>query len=271
MKIPANWRKPNWKSWGRKVWQKARVYAVLIGVVALGIGIYGAYLLRELPKWQTETIAAAANVISSEIPRTETMPQAAENDEMAEHLTAADIAPVRVAMPSDQEQADAPEDAVQPAMAPVDSPEAEPDGQPVTAASDEGEEAVQAPILEQAPRWVYVDPAALLTESQPCHGAVISRGYGFTYDERYGDYRYHHGVDYSLADDRSVCAVRSGKVISIDTELEEVVISDGSWQAIYRPVSERTVSIGQSVSAGRALGNVPQDADVFFFAVQQKQ
>ena len=68
MKIPANWRKPNWKSWGRKVWQKARVYAVLIGVVALGVGIYGAYLLRELPKWQTETIAAAANVISSEIP-----------------------------------------------------------------------------------------------------------------------------------------------------------------------------------------------------------
>ncbi len=271
MKIPANWRKPNWKSWGRKVWQKARVYAVLIGVVALGIGIYGAYLLRELPKWQTETIAAATSAISPAAPQTETAPQAVKNDKRAENLTAADIAPVRVAMPSDQEAVSVPVDEVQPVTAPVNTPETQPKEQPLTADSDKDAAAAKAPILEQAPRWVYVDPAKLLTAGQPCHGAVISRGYGFTFDERYGDYRYHQGVDYTLADDRSVCAVHSGTVISIDTELEEVVISDGSWQAIYRPVSERTVSVGQSVSAGRALGNVPKDAEVFFFAVQQKQ
>lgn len=270
MKIPANWRKPDWKAWGKAVWQRARVYAVLLTVVAVGIGLYGAYLMREMPKWQADTLAAA--VTAGQQPAAEAVSTQPEVPAPAQQeLTAAHVAPVRVAMPTDAEPAVAPiSETTEPEALPKEpSPAADP--APVTEPEAESKPAETAPILEQAPRWVYVDPAKLTAAAEPCHGAAISRGYGFTYDERYGDYRYHSSVSYAVASDRSVYAVRAGKVLSIDHEAKEIIIGDDSWQVIYQPVGDCTVSVGQTISSGRALGNVPKDSAEFSLAVQQKQ
>lgn len=274
MKIPANWRKPNWKAWGKALWQRARVYAVVLTVAAVGIGLYGVYMARQLPKWQTETIAAQATANEQDVQLPESVRQPKQTVRV--DLTASHVAPVRVAMPNDAEpaaesgseasmavgSATQPKESV-PAAAPAPAPAAESETTP--------EAAVAAPILEQAPRWVYVDPLKLTIVAEPCHGAALSRGYGFTYDERYGDYRYHNGVTYAVGRDRSVSAVRAGRVLSIDQEAQEIIIGDDSWQVIYQPVGDLTVSVGQTVNVGRALGNVPQDSAEFNLAVQQKQ
>ena len=280
MKIPANWRKPDWKSWGRKVWQRTRVYAVLVAVVALGIGLYGVYLMQEVPKWRAESLYTARESVPAEglPPAAKPLPEAPAS-EPAPKPSAADITPVRVPMPADEAEAEpAPEEVaeVEDVAEPEDVPAAastpsQPPADEPEAPAEEALPEASAPILEQAPRWVYVDPQPLLAAGWPCRDASPSRGYGFTFDERYGDYRYHNGVSFAIASDRSVYAVRGGTVLSIDSEQQEVIISDGSWQCIYRPVGDLAVSIGQSVSAGRALGNVPQDQTEFFFAVQQKQ
>lgn len=273
MKIPANWPRPDWKKWGKAVWQRTRVYAVVLTVAAVGVGLYGAYLMHQMPKWQTETMAAA--VTAAEQQPTQSASVQPQEQPVQTELTAAHVSPVRVKMPSDSEPAAAdPTDIPETVEAQPEEPaEAVPTAAPMPTAAPAAEPptAEAALMLEQAPRWVYVDPAKLTAAGEPCHGAQPSRGYGFTYDERYGDYRYHNSVTYAVASDRSVYAVRAGKVLSIDQKAQEIIIGDDSWQVIYQPVGDLTVSAGQTVTAGRALGNVPQDCPEFSLAVQQKQ
>ena len=252
MKIPVNWRRPDWKRWGLAVWKRARVYAVLMGVVALGIGFYGVYLWRELPRWEAASFERQ-EVIVPEVAVRESLPPAPPK----RVLTAGDVVPVRVAMPGDEVQAD---EMVTVVAASEASGASEAVAEPV---ADE-------PILVVAPRWVYVDPTGLVQGVAPCRAAV-SRGYGFTYDERYGDYRYHSGVAYAVSGERSVYAVSDGVVLEVDASRGEVVVGDEDWRMVYRPVTDLTVSVGQRVSSGRALGNVPISSERFYFAVQRKQ
>lgn len=270
MKIPANWRKPDWKAWGKAVWQRTRVYAVVLTVAAVGIGLYGAFLMHQLPKWQAETMTAAAAVQPNVQPTAERQPKA---QPAPTELTASHVAPVRVTLPSDSQPAAEAETTEAPKAADEQTEASAPAAAQLPSAETEisPQAAEAAPILEQAPRWVYVDPAKLTAAAEPCHGASLSRGYGFTYDERYGDYRYHSGVTYTVGRDRSVLAVRAGKVLSIDHDAQEIIIGDEDWQVTYQPIDGFTVSVGQTVTSGRALGNVPPDSETFSLSVQQKQ
>lgn len=93
----------------------------------------------------------------------------------------------------------------------------------------------------------------------PLRGEVI-RGLGLVYSATYGDYRYHDGIDIKGAAGDEIVAVRTGKVIRIETTKGDgisVLIehSDG-LQSEYKHLSEANLEKGKTVQAGQRIGTI---------------
>lgn len=256
--------KIDWKKWGHSIGQKARIYAVMLLVVALGIGLYGAHLVKSLPA----AIQVAAPVVKEPagdkpvlLPETVEEPTSSASTPQPP-LTAVDITPVRVDLPS---------------LAEEEPPTASDDAEALPAAqtAEWSEAAAEPPEPQPAetaapePIWRYVDPTQFVAGMPPCKG-TISRGYGFTLDKQYADYRYHNGLDYTISDSRSINTVMAGRVVAIDDDAQAITIEQGDLRTIYYPVGDITVSLDQEVSSGRSIGNVPSNQDTLHFALQKQ-
>ena len=264
-------KKIDWHKFSEGFWQRIRIYAAFLAVLALGVGLYG----LSLAKTMTSSAPVLAPAVHAPQPTAEPEPDPAEDEPAASgqprSFSAADITPVRVALVPDENES-APPEAAEPApedAAPAEAtPQPQPEPEPAPVEPPAEEEVQPQPPAE--PVWVYSDPTECVQGQAPCQGQ-ISRGYGFTLDARYEDYRFHSGLDYTIIDNRSVYAVLAGTVAAIDQDSQTITIEQDGLRTIYRPVTDLTVSPGHTVSRGRALGNVPQDADKLHFALQKQQ
>ncbi|MBQ1501838.1 MAG: M23 family metallopeptidase [Firmicutes bacterium] len=144
-----------------------------------------------------------------------------------------------------------------------------PGGHTEETAAEEEENGAELIEAEAAPAAEMLDDTAVTEEEdaaaqpplvwmRPLPGGM-SRGTGYGYDQTYGDYRYHHGVDITGEPGSAVAAAAAGTVSAArpDSQWGGIVTVEhnGGWQTVYRCV-EPAVASGATVRAGDALGYV---------------
>lgn len=131
---------------------------------------------------------------------------------------------------------------------------------PVAETQVEVEEETPVPqgAVPELPAQEYVDPLSLEGYQIPCSGKLVS-SFGLSFDEIYGDYRYHQGVSYQPAGEQ-VVAVLSGRVINSYSEngVQKLVIDDGEYQLIYHGLEQISVNVDDQVGAGEPIGSTGQ-------------
>jgi murein DD-endopeptidase MepM/ murein hydrolase activator NlpD len=103
---------------------------------------------------------------------------------------------------------------------------------------------------------VSQDPALVW----PVRGEVV-RGFGYGFEERYHDYRFHSGVDVAAPSGTAVKAAMAGRVREVAYDAEHqwrVVVDDGSgWETVYQGLGRLTGALaGTAVEAGAVLGYI---------------
>jgi murein DD-endopeptidase MepM/ murein hydrolase activator NlpD len=101
--------------------------------------------------------------------------------------------------------------------------------------------------------------------TSPASGKVL-RGFGFYYSAVFQDYRYHPGLDISLAAGDTVRAALGGLVTGVETSPSlglRVVVSHGCGViTVYGHLGLVLVSVGQAVATGQAVGRAGQPGSV---------
>lgn len=122
----------------------------------------------------------------------------------------------------------------------------------------EEETPVPQGAVPELPAQEYVDPLSLEGYQIPCSGKLVS-SFGLSFDEIYGDYRYHQGVSYQPAGEQ-VVAVLAGRVINSYSEngIQKLVIDDGEYQLIYHGLEQISVNVDDQVGAGEPIGSTGQ-------------
>lgn len=134
-------------------------------------------------------------------------------------------------------------------------------------ASEENEQAAQSELSEQEaePQAVLASPSSKLL--MPVEGEII-RAYGMSYDEAYGDYRHHRGVDIAAEAGAPVFAAAGGivKEVGADELWGDYIIIDhgkGLVGAYYGVISEDW-QVGDQPDGGDVIGkvsgNIPVEA-----------
>lgn len=101
--------------------------------------------------------------------------------------------------------------------------------------------------------------AAPVSAVRPVEGKVL-RGYSdseLTYDETMEDWRAHIGTDYAATEGESVKAMLGGKVSAVTQDNLYggcVRVTDGDTEILYAGLDKLSVSEGDTISAGDALG-----------------
>ena len=89
------------------------------------------------------------------------------------------------------------------------------------------------------------------------------RGCGYGYDDTFGDYRYHHGLDITAEPGTPVYAAAAGTVTVCrnDDQWGGIVTVEhgGGWQSVYRCLEPRTQS-GEKIQEGALLGHILEAA-----------
>jgi|GEM_PF-6693090 len=129
-----------------------------------------------------------------------------------------------------------------------------------------GQEDLDEQAAQQAePQAVLASPAAKLL--MPVEGEII-RAYGMSYDEVYGDYRHHRGLDIGAEIGSPVFAAAGGMVKDVGTDElwgDYIIIDhgDGLTGAYYGVITEDW-QVGDILDGGDVLGkvsgNIPVEA-----------
>lgn len=94
---------------------------------------------------------------------------------------------------------------------------------------------------------------------------TLTSPFGWRIHPKYGDMRFHEGVDLACAEGTSIYASRSGTVTTASYNGSMgyyVVIDHGdNYRSIYMHMTHYIVSAGQSVSAGQTIGYVGSTGD----------
>lgn len=123
-------------------------------------------------------------------------------------------------------------------------------------------EEVPLEIVPNLPETIYVNPLAIPGYQPPCSGKVLCP-FGVNFDERYGDYRYHQGVVYQLSKNE-VKAALAGTIVRVYQENEEMilVLEEGTYQLVYKGLTEIAKDVGDSVNKGEQIGTALQELTV---------
>jgi len=122
----------------------------------------------------------------------------------------------------------------------------------------EAEEELLVESAPNLPEAIYVNPLDLAAYRSPCKGKVLCN-FGVNFDERFGDYRYHQGVVYQLSQEE-ITAALDGTVTNIYQEFAEnvLVIDEGTYQLIYRGLTQVEVTLGEQIARGQKIGLASQ-------------
>ena len=101
---------------------------------------------------------------------------------------------------------------------------------------------------------------AAITWQLPVYGKII-KGYGYSYDETWKDYRFHSGVDIALEKGEEVFALADGRVTEKGKTkaLGEYLRIDygGNLVGYYYGISlKKELAVGGSIKSGQTLGTV---------------
>lgn len=228
--------------------QNARVY--LTGITILTFFIAFTFCVCFLPPWQPQQSIAFWNkddsnqaVAEQQAPekKTEGSQQEAEQQ-------------INAVQPTVNQQEQQPEEPVQTNL-PTDLP-TEPAETPTVQenAMQNGEKSTE--LNEQA-QTQTVDPLTLEAKfaafTEPCQG-TLRYGYGVGYDSRYGDYRFHDALCYQ-ADGGAVLSVANGTVQQLQMDGQwQLVLLCGAYELRYRGLQACHVAVGDTVTAGQAIG-----------------
>lgn len=132
--------------------------------------------------------------------------------------------------------------------------------------SDESDETDEPQVYDNAPEpWVgdavlqaEADLLALGAPLSNFNGQVL-RSYGYGFDESFGDYRFHRGLDWQAEEGSAVLAVLSGQIAEItrdDIYGAGVVLNHGEkLQIVYYGLEPNAdLQAGDEVAAGDKLG-----------------
>ncbi len=133
-------------------------------------------------------------------------------------------------------------------------PEQEPEGSFVESGRDEGPEAEGEEQIEPVTGTVAGDISNMVW---PAEGEII-RGWGISYSQTFGDFRYHDGVDIKAGIGTKVKAIMSGRVSLIgesDNEGKIITIDHGNgWQSFYSHLGELSLQAGEMIEVGQVIG-----------------
>lgn len=133
-------------------------------------------------------------------------------------------------------------------------PEQEPEGSFVESGRDEGPEAEGEEQIEPVTGTVAGDISNMVW---PAEGEII-RGWGISYSQTFGDFRYHDGVDIKAGIGTKVKAIMSGRVSLIgesDNEGKIITIDHGNgWQSFYSHLGELSLQAGEMIEGGQVIG-----------------
>lgn len=93
----------------------------------------------------------------------------------------------------------------------------------------------------------------------------ITTPFGWYRHPVYGDWRFHAGIELTVADE-PVRTVLPGKVVAVTSdsvETELVIDHGGGWQSVYRSVEGLTVTPGQEVKQNQTIGRA-ESGKMFF-------
>lgn len=103
---------------------------------------------------------------------------------------------------------------------------------------------------------VSAPPSSWLAPSSGVYG----RGFGYSYDATYEDYRFHSGVDMSLDMGDLVLAVADGKVKAVASDSiwggRVEIEHDGGLISVYLGIIPSGIKEGQDIQAGETVGTV---------------
>ncbi len=137
---------------------------------------------------------------------------------------------------------------------PGQEPEQKTEGSFVENGRDEGPEAEGEEQIEPVTGTVTGDISNM---GWPVEGEII-RGWGISYSETFGDFRYHDGVDIKAGIGTEVKAIMSGRVSLIgesDNEGKIITIDHGNgWQSFYSQLGELSLQAGETVEGGQVIG-----------------
>lgn len=119
--------------------------------------------------------------------------------------------------------------------------------------------------LDSSPEpWVadeILAAEAKLYEMLPMAEGEWTREYGYGYDETFGDYRFHQGMDMELAEGTVISAPLAGNLLEMGDDAfygKYLVVthSENLESRYYGIEPDENLTIGQNISAGDVLGAV---------------